>query len=245
MHEFGHANGLSHGGFYFDQLTSTNNNYTPTVEANCKPNFQSVMNYPFQLTHLDNGTSKVVDYSEEQLDPLNEQGLLGASVTINLFNPPFFYPNTLWYTPNKPPPPANTSPANLTCDGGLVPQGTTMYLVSGPADPISPAWMNIQDINFDGSTNKSTDTQMRGHSDWTNVVTNGLVISPGMDLRQVGATGADAFGGGGSLGPGGGSLGPGGGSVGPGGGRVGSGGRVLGAGRGRWGPARGGVSGWG
>src|SRR5260370_34314449 len=92
--------------------------------------------------------------------------------------------------------------------------------------------MNIQDINFDRSTNESPDTKMRGPRDWTNVVTNGLVISPGMDLRQVGATGADAFGGGGGLGPGGGRLGPGGGSLGAGGGSLGPGGGSLGPGGG-------------
>jgi hypothetical protein len=219
MHEFGHANGLSHGGFYYDQLTSSNNNYTPTVEPNCKPNFQSVMNYPFQLNHLDNSTSKVVDYSEEQLDTLNEQSP-PAGVTIDM-NPPF-YPNTLWFTPTKPS--ASASPAKFTCDGMAVPPGTTMYLIPGPADPISPGWINGQDIDF----NLMVDTQLHGYSDWTNV-----------DLRQVGATGADAFGGGGSLGPGGGSLGPGGGSLGPGGGSLGPGGGSLGPGGGSLGPGGG------
>ena len=232
MHEVGHANALSHSGYYFDQLTSTNNNYIPTVEANCKPNFQSVMNYPFQLSHLDNGLHKVVDYSEEQLDPLNEATLAGVNVTTDLGNTPF-YPNTLWYTPIQPFPTA--SAATLSCEGIAVPP-PTMYLVSGSANPISPAWFNNEDIDF----NFKVDTQLRGHSDWTNVVAaNGLVISPGINLLQVGATGADAFGSGGSLGPGGGSLGPGGGSLGPGGGSLGPGGGSLGPGGGSLGPGGG------
>jgi len=232
MHEFGHANGLSHGGFYYDQLNSSNNNYIPAVEPNCKPNFQSVMNYPFQLNHLDNGTSKVVDYSEEQLDTLNKQHL-PAGVTIGMTGSPF-YPNTLWYTPTAPS--STASPAKLTCDGMAVPPGITMYLIPGPADPIFPAWMSGQDIDF----NLKPDTQLRGHSDWTNVLTpDGLVISPGINLQQVGATGADASGSGGSLGPGGGSLGPGGGSLGPGGGSLGPGGGSLGPGGGSLGPGGG------
>ncbi len=43
MHETGHSLGLTHGGFYYD--TQPAGSYVPTIEPNCKPNFQSVMNY--------------------------------------------------------------------------------------------------------------------------------------------------------------------------------------------------------
>jgi hypothetical protein len=45
FHEIGHTLGLTHGGRYYD----TPGSYVPTYEANCKPNFQSIMNYLFQL----------------------------------------------------------------------------------------------------------------------------------------------------------------------------------------------------
>src|SRR5262249_37776824 len=60
MHELGHSNGLTHGGLYYD----TPGSYVPTLEPNCKPNYQSVMNYQFQIDLLDNG---VLDYSEQAL----------------------------------------------------------------------------------------------------------------------------------------------------------------------------------
>ena len=50
------------------------------------------------------------------------------------------------------------------------------YRVNASIAPITPAWSNGQDINFDGQLN----TQMRGYNDWANI-----------DLRQVGATGGE------------------------------------------------------
>ena len=75
MHELGHGNGLTHGGLYYD----TPGTYVPTFEPNCKPNYQSVMSYQFQIDLLDNG---VLDYSEQQLSPLNES-TLPAGVTTH------------------------------------------------------------------------------------------------------------------------------------------------------------------
>ena len=45
FHEIGHTLGLSHGGLYYD----TPGSYVPTFDGNCKPNYQSSMNYLFQL----------------------------------------------------------------------------------------------------------------------------------------------------------------------------------------------------
>ena len=47
-HEIGHTLGLTHGGLYYD----TPGSYIPTFDVNCKPNYQSVMNYLFQLDGL-------------------------------------------------------------------------------------------------------------------------------------------------------------------------------------------------
>ena len=46
FHELGHTLGLSHGGLYYQGGTGS---YVPTFDVNCKPNYQSSMNYLFQL----------------------------------------------------------------------------------------------------------------------------------------------------------------------------------------------------
>ena len=53
MHELGHTLGLSlHGGSSYDNLAQDPNDYRPTIEPNCKSNYQSVMNYMFQARLL-------------------------------------------------------------------------------------------------------------------------------------------------------------------------------------------------
>jgi hypothetical protein len=172
FHELGHSNGLTHGGFYYD----TPGSYFATVEPNCKPNYQSVMSYQFQVDLLDNG---VLDYSEQQLNTLNENGLpAGLSSTDGSA---LAYSTTKWYTPNQPG--GIGSAATHHCDGTPLAPGTdpnpTMYLVGGAANPITPAWVNGSDVNFDGTLN----TTLRGYNDWAN-----------LDLRQIGATGSDIVG---------------------------------------------------
>ena len=55
MHETGHSNALTHGGFSLPNAAS--GDYRPAVESNCKPNFQSVMSYTrqFDLLQLPDG----------------------------------------------------------------------------------------------------------------------------------------------------------------------------------------------
>ena len=48
MHELGHTIGLAHGGAYEDTAGS----YALTYGGNCKPNYQSIMNYLFQIDLL-------------------------------------------------------------------------------------------------------------------------------------------------------------------------------------------------
>jgi hypothetical protein len=174
MHELGHSNGLTHGGFYYD----TPNTYIPTPEPNCKPNYQSVMNYQFQVDLLDNGA---LDYSEQQLSTLNENGLPAGVTTAD--GSALAYSTTRWYTPNQP---AGVGTAATShCDGTPLSPSTdpnlTMYRVEGTANPLTPAWENGSDIDFDGTINAS----LRGYDDWAN-----------LDLRQIGATGGDIAGGG-------------------------------------------------
>ncbi len=64
FHEIGHTLGLSHGGIYYDGPTG---NYVPTFEANCKPNYQSIMNYLFQLDLV--GPNQSVAFSNQTLIP--------------------------------------------------------------------------------------------------------------------------------------------------------------------------------
>ncbi len=171
FHEIGHTLGLSHGGLYYD----TPGSYVPNFEANCKPNYQSVMNYLFQLDGV--GPSAAVAYSNQTLTELFESSLQSATqltdVDPGLVGTAATFPTSTWYTPTAPS--STASAATLHCDGTPL-TGDTGYRVNGTIAPVSPQWQNGQNIGFDGVSY----TQMRGYNDWTNV-----------DLRQVGATGGE------------------------------------------------------
>jgi hypothetical protein len=197
MHELGHSNGLTHGGFYFDSLSAKIKDYTATIEGNCKSNFQSVMNYEFQLALLDtgkvdkNGTPVVtVDYSEQgypAVQTIDEDAAPAGSFS-NLS-----YPTTSWYIPW----PHVGNPASEHCDGTLLNGDKPMSQFNGPVTSLS--WSAGQDINFDGAL----EAVLRPHNDWADTVINGLVAAPGINLQQVSAvgsmssSGAHGFGGGG------------------------------------------------
>jgi Bacterial Ig-like domain (group 3) len=220
MHELGHSNGLTHGGLYYD----TPNTYFATFEPNCKPNYQSVMSYLFQVDLLQSDAQgdTVLDYSEQGLNPLNENSLpLGVTTTDGSA---LAYSTTKWYTPTQPG--GVGTAATSHCDGGPLSNtdpNPTMYLASGPANPTTPEWVTpSSDINFDGTFSAS----LRGYNDWAS-----------LDLRQIGATGSDVLGGGGKgiVGGGGKGLVGGGGKaiVGGGGkGLVGGGGKAIAGGGG-------------
>ncbi|HEX8924533.1 MAG TPA: PxKF domain-containing protein, partial [Terriglobales bacterium] len=160
MHELGHTLGLSHGGSYNGFGSAAN--YGP----NCKPNYQSVMNYLFQIDLL--GPNAVVDYSSEVLSDLNKSSLAPGLSTSS--NTPPLYSTTSWYAPI--PPFGAGTPATRQCDGRLPPPNVYGYLVSGASTPIS--WLTGQDINFDGNYTEN----LNGYNDWT-----------WADFRQIGATG--------------------------------------------------------
>ena len=195
MHETGHSLGLTHGGFYYDNGLELLGIYTPTIEPNCKPNFQSVMNYFFQVDLL-NGA---LDYSEQQLDSLDEASL-PAGVTYH--GGPPLYPSTKWYTPI--PPQGVGSRVTSHCDGTPpLPSDPVTFLVPGAADPTSPAWDRPKsDVDFDGIIT-SQSPYLRGYSDWAPGGSLLTGFTTGIDLRQIGATGnisvfsqANFFGGG-------------------------------------------------
>ena len=176
MHELGHSLGLTHRGLYYD----TPGSYVPTLEPNCKPNYQSVMSYQFQVDLPDNGA---LDYSEQQLSTLNEDSLPAGLTTTDGSAPA--YSTTKWYSPV--PPGGVGSPSKSHCDGTPLSPNTdpdpTMYLIEGAANPVTPAsaWVSGSDVNFDGTISAA----LRGYDDWAN-----------LDLRQIGATGSEIYGGG-------------------------------------------------
>ena len=159
MHELGHTLGLTHGGLYRTDLGG--GNYSFSFEPNCKSNFQSVMNYMFQVDLLDG----VLDYSEQVLPTLSENAASPASVLASAI-----HPTTQWYAPNQ----SVGSPAQAHCDGTPLltnPPDPPTFRLQGPVGSIT--WAANQDINFDGQTEAALD----GYSDWANI-----------DLRQIGAT---------------------------------------------------------
>ena len=199
MHELGHSIGLTHGGFYFDSLIANNNNYTPTIEGNCKANHQSVMNYQFQTALLDkptgqfdqNGnpfTVQVPDYSGQTLNILSEEA---PPMSPGLLSPPAAYFNTKWYEFTSV---IGGTAATLHCDGTAL-LGTdpnkSMNEHTGPSSTLSWSANSGYDINFDGmfeTVGKGTVPNsygLRGHNDWV-----GTGAIPGIDLRQIGATGS-------------------------------------------------------
>ena len=169
MHELGHSLGLTHGGLYRTDLGGgvpglLLDNYSFSFEPNCKSNFQSVMNYFFQVDLLSG--DHPLDYSDQDLNTVNES----AVSPLNALGSPD-RPTTKWYAPNQ----AFGSPATSHCDGTpLLQTDQPMFRLQGPASSI--AWGKNQDINFDGTIESS----LQGFDDWANI-----------DLRQIGDTGND------------------------------------------------------
>jgi hypothetical protein len=230
MHELGHSLGLTHGGFYYN----TPNSYVPTVELNCKPNYQSVMNYTYQIDLLDPGNGNVVpDYSGQGLASLSTIDKEAGGSSPFGGNLPYL---DAWHGTAAQVGFATGAPGILKfhCDGSPITDGAQDYRVARPATSFT--WVPGQDINFDGVI-PNPDETFHGYDDWTHTVPN----TSGVDLRQIGGTGslaAAAIAGGGRqiAGGGGRQVGAGGGQqFGAGGGRqVGAGGgRQVGAGGGQ------------
>ncbi len=164
FHELGHTIGLGHGGLYYNQ-----GSYVPTFEANCKPNYQSIMNYLFQLDGV--GPNSAIAFSNQELSMLTQSTLGSTTKLLGPANAPATFPTSTWYVPTAPS--TGASAATLHCDGTPL-AGDVGYRVTGPISPITPAWANGQNITFDGQPY----TTLHGFNDLINI-----------DLRQVGATG--------------------------------------------------------
>jgi len=242
MHELGHNLALRHGG--------------APLEPNCKPNYQSIMSYLYQVRGLlDTSGQPHVNYSGQQLAALNENSL-DESVGLGVGNLPYL---PRWYAPLTSSfldQTLNTTPANKHCDGtplnrdmnGIVTDPDTVRidgtsLLASPLDwngsgMSTPDHSVSQDANFSGAITSLN----QGFIDWLNLdlqqigsrrdpLGYSLDIGPNDDFAAV----SDLGSGGGELGSGGGELGSGGGELGSGGGELGSGGGELGSGGGELG----------
>ena len=173
LHELGHTLGLRHGSAPF--------------EPNCKPNYQSVMNYLFQVQGLIAGAAgsdvpdAVADYSRQVLPPLNENGLIEAAGLGSMLY------RTRWYAPMSSSfidAALGTSASKKRCNGTPAVPGEHMVRVEGTS-PTGPIDWNadgavggtaVQDANFSGPVNGVPFTPLNAGSD----------DYRRMDLRQVG-----------------------------------------------------------
>ena len=171
MHELGHNFGLRHGGVLSSGM----------LEANCKPNYQSIMNYLFQVRGLwDSKGVPTIDYSRQLLPTLSESALVEATG----FGTTAIY-RARWYAPlagNFINAALGTSPASRHCDGTPVSAAEPAY-VTADGDPRNGAAIDwnadgviagtqSQNANFDGALGET----FTGANDYAT-----------MDLRQVGA----------------------------------------------------------
>lgn len=185
MHEVGHTFVLTHGGFYPD---------TMLLGVNCKPNYQSVMSYLFQIRGIPTPNGPIVDYSGETLPNLDEsslvesQGIGGAGQR-----------GTRWY---GPPGFVDSAIINQTtggryaqshCDGTPRPATDLIVRLDVPTTAAGVDWnqdnsivtnpTDNQDINYNGFTDVNNfaytdpsgtpqhiDLSMRGYNDWSNLV---------------------------------------------------------------------------
>jgi hypothetical protein len=170
MHELGHTFGRRHGG--------------PQGQPNCKPNYQSVMNYLFQIGLLINANGDAeVGYSRQVLPGLNEGANLGEGLSEAAGLGSMLY-RTRWYAPlsgsfidNA----LTTTPATKYCTGATIPPELDFVRVDGTsttapidwnADGLPTSGLLVQDINLDDDITALD----AGTNDWDFI-----------DLRQVGA----------------------------------------------------------
>jgi hypothetical protein len=192
-HELGHTLGLRHGGVTERSLTGGLAG-VPTPEPNCKPNYQSVMSYLFQVRGLRNARGlPVIDFSRRKLNALDENALTEAG---NPLGTPDYLPS--WYAPSgvAVDRALKTTPVKRRCDGSFddgnyrrVDVDARGWTATNPIDwnvdgVISGA---TGDVNYDGVTSSLGE----GSNDFET-----------MDFRQIGArraVGSPSVGGGLSL----------------------------------------------
>lgn len=176
MHELGHTFGLRHGG-----VTPTG-----TLDANCKPNYQSVMNYLFQVRGLfDANGVPTLDFSRQALAPLSESAGLSetAGMGATAYLPRWYAPLTSSFVDRA----LNTSPATRRCDGSRVaPSDVPMVRVDADPRARGPSTPNAVDWNGDGTIAGSAviDANFDGTLGALGAGANDFAT---LDLRQTGA----------------------------------------------------------
>ena len=142
MHELGHTLRLRHGAV-------AGVNGIPTPEANCKPNYQSVMNYLYQISGLivDSGPlagKPTIDFSRQALSvplvtpsgpKLNETSLSeapGSGLKEGTSYSPY---RARWFSPTLVSP-GQSDPVDRHCDGSRLTQneinaGVRMFSIEG------------------------------------------------------------------------------------------------------------------
>ena len=200
MHELGHTLRLRHGAV-------VGVNGIPTPEANCKPNYQSVMNYLYQISGLivDSGPlagKPTIDFSRQALSvplvtpagpKLNETSLSeapGSGLKEGTSYSPY---RARWFSPTLVSP-GQSDPVDRHCDGSRLTQneinaGVRMFSIEGTS-AVGPLDWNAngkadtgsysQDINFNRGPNPFLDP-----ASTTDGPFSGFNDWAHIDLRQV------------------------------------------------------------
>jgi hypothetical protein len=197
MHELGHLFGLRHGGILDQSMTQRVGTtefrvVTLDPQPNCKPNYQSVMNYLFQIRGVgDNGTA-AVDFSRQALRELDETRL---SESLGMGSPLAY--DARWYAPlsnSVLDRRLNLSPANAggrRCDGTPFAVGDVskdVPYVRIDADPRAPDtpinWNTIGTSTETLTGTAAIDVNLDGKIAYIPPGSNDFLT---MDLRQTGA----------------------------------------------------------
>ena len=151
MHELGHTLNLLHGG---------------VDNANCKPNYLSVMSYSRQFPNL--VPSRLLDYSRNQLIDLDESNLEELDGLGGLCPPLFFVdhnPFLTAYGVNGLPRIASACAPHIDWDGDGFPPPNVV--IQDGSSLVAANINRIDIMNCDGSG-----SQLLGFNDWDNLVGN-------------------------------------------------------------------------
>ena len=201
LHELGHTIGLRHGG------PPKIVNGAVTLQANCRPNYQSVMNYLFQIRGLVTADGvPVVAFSKQALGVLDEHKLSEtAGMGQFAYLPRWYAPKASSFLDTE----LGTTPATRRCDGSKPIAGDVdMVRIDGTSVPAAPAidWnadgtiasgLFAQDVNFSGvcpAGSSCPPTPLDPLTDF-GAGSDDFAV---MDLRQVGGrrgTGSERIGG--------------------------------------------------
>jgi hypothetical protein len=175
-HELGHTLGLRHGGVLPNR----------TIGTNCRPNYQSVMNYLFQIGGVRDRTTgePLIDFSRSAL-PFYDEGA-GLSEAAGIGAADYL---ARWYAPRQASfldEAVGTTPATRYCDGTPLPANAGAPVVRIDSTPRAAARGVALDWNGDGDLLDAPriDANYDGLPGSSGPGVNDFAT---MDLRQVGA----------------------------------------------------------